>query len=98
MGHVQRANYNKLLDWIGSCPQYVPGEAVGANGFTLHLARLVVSSFSHIKGFKAEQVWSGFGGRLKDRETFVFLAWHGCLLHAQSKDRIAQGALMMQLY
>ena len=31
------------------------GEAVGANGFTLHLARLVVSSFSHIKGFKAEQ-------------------------------------------
>lgn len=31
------------------------GEAVGANWFTLHLARLVVASFPHIKGFKAQQ-------------------------------------------
>ncbi|CAK9080637.1 Metacaspase-1 (PfMCA1) [Cleaved into: Large subunit p20, partial [Durusdinium trenchii] len=31
------------------------GEAVGANCFTLHLARLVVLSFSHIKGFRAQQ-------------------------------------------
>lgn len=31
------------------------GEAIGANCFTLHLARLVVSSFSHIKGFRAQQ-------------------------------------------
>ncbi|CAJ1446037.1 unnamed protein product [Effrenium voratum] len=31
------------------------GEAVGANWFTLHLARLVVTTFPHIKGYKAQQ-------------------------------------------
>ena len=71
--------------WIGSCPQHVPGEAVGANGFTLHLARLVVSSFSHFKGFKAEQVWSGFGGWLKNSDFFAFLVWYGCFLHTKVK-------------
>lgn len=74
--------------WIGSCPQRVPGEAVGANGFTLHLARLVVSSFSHIRGFKAEQVRSGFGGWLKNWDFFAFLAWHGCFLHTEVKIRL----------
>ena len=79
------ANYNTLLD-SGSCPQHVPGEAVGANGFTLHLARLVVSSFSHIKGFKAEQVWSGFGGWLEKLGTLCF----PCV---ERKDRLAEGAV-----
>jgi len=31
------------------------GEAIGVNWFTLHLARLVVTTFPHIKGYKAQQ-------------------------------------------